>query len=244
VSDHLDALAGIIASEVGRNRARGPVLVGITGAVAVGKSTTAAALAARVEGAGRSVAVVATDCFLLPAAELATRGLVMQKGFPGTFDDDLIVAALDALRAGATVEVPVYSHVVYDRVEGTTTRLAPTDVVVLEGVNALLAPIVDRLTLGVYIDASESDVEGWFHRRFEELAAAAAGDSSSFYAPIAALPVEQRRAIAGAAWTGINLVNLHDHIGPSRARADYVLTKGPDHAFVGLEQIAARRRCG
>ena len=48
-----------------------PYLVGITGAVAVGKSTLTAALAAEPErfgGDGATAAVLATDCFLRPNA--------------------------------------------------------------------------------------------------------------------------------------------------------------------------------
>jgi type I pantothenate kinase len=229
-----DELVALVAH---RTRDKEPVLVGIGGGVAVGKSTAAAALVANLQAGGVAAAVVATDCFLLPNAVLAERGILMQKGFPGTFDDTLLDATLTTIRSGAPVDLPVYSHAVYDRLVDETVRLEPTAVVVLDGVNVLLAPIVDHLTIAVYIDAAESDVERWYHRRFEDFCQAAADDDRSFYRPLAVLEYAQRHAIADAAWTGINLVNLHEHIAPSRRRADWVLEKGPDHAYRRLRPI-------
>jgi len=36
-------------------------------------------------------------------------------------------------------------------------------------------------------------------------------------------------------WAGINGPNLVDHIAPSRARADIVMERGPDHAVARVQ---------
>ena len=69
---------------------RNPVVVGLGGSVASGKSTFAAELAAAL--LPRAVEVVSTDGFLLPNAVLLERDLVLRKGFPETYDEVAILA--------------------------------------------------------------------------------------------------------------------------------------------------------
>jgi type I pantothenate kinase len=214
-----------------------PVLFGVAGGVAAGKSTTADAVRRHLEAGGCTVALLATDAFLWPNEELERRGLTMRKGFPESYDVGGLVAALRDLRAGRPVEAPVYSHRTYDRLPGEVHRLDPaTDVVVVEGVNALQPEVAAELTVSVYVDATEEDARRWFFRRFVELCEAAKDDPSSFYAPLAFLDERVRRTVADAAWEGVNLVNLREHIAPTRARATWVLRKGPDHAVLSLER--------
>ena len=206
-----------------------PCLVGVAGAVAVGKSTFADALAATL--APLAVEVVATDGFLLPNDELATVGLLHQKGFPASYDEGAIGAFLSALREGRRGEVPVYSHVTYDRVPGEARVVEPVDVVVLEGVNALQPAVAAALDLRVYLHAEEPVVRRWYVERFLELTAAAEHDEASFYRRFVDLDDAGRRSMAEAVWEGVNLVNLTEHILATRDAADVVLTKVEDHRF-------------
>ena len=213
-----------------------PVLFGVTGGVAAGKSTTAEAIRRHLEDGGCSVALLATDAFLWPNEELERRGLTMRKGFPESYDVETLVAALRGLRAGRLVEAPVYSHRTYDRLPGEVHRLDPaTDVVVVEGVNVLQPEVAAELTASVYVHAAEEDAQRWFFGRFLDLCEAAKDDSGSFYAPLAFLADGVRRSVADAAWEGVNLVNLREHIAPTRTRATWVLRKGPDHQVRSLD---------
>jgi len=213
-----------------------PVLFGVAGGVAAGKSTTAEALRRHLEAGGCTVQLLATDAFLWPNGELEHRGLTMRKGFPESYDVEGLVAALRGLRAGRVVEAPVYSHRTYDRIPGDVQRLDPsTDVVVVEGVNVLQPEVAAELSASVYVDATEADARSWFFRRFLELCESARDDPSSFYAPLGALGEDIRRTVADAAWEGVNAVNLREHIAPTRARATWVLRKGPDHAVRSLD---------
>ncbi len=209
----------------------GPVLVGIGGAVAVGKSTFAAALVDAL--APRSVEVVATDGFLRTNADLAERGLLMQKGFPESYDESLMLAFITDLRGGRAATLPEYSHATYDRIEGADRCVsASTDIVIIEGVNALQPAIAPLLDVRLYLDADEPVVRRWFVDRFLEQVDLAHADESSFYRRFVDHPFEQQRQIAEGTWIGINLVNLVDHIAATRAAADVVLTKAADHSFV------------
>jgi len=222
--DALSLVTGLVVS-----RDAHPVIVGVGGSVAVGKSTFAAALAARVPV--ESVEVVSTDGFLLSNATLAARGLGARKGFPESYDEDLARTVLSAIvRCDPSVRVPGYSHRTYD-VDGSARVLGRPDVVIVEGVNALAAPFAPYLSLGVYLDADEEDIRGWFVTRFESLVAEAAGDHGSFFATWLGLPSDQITAIASVAWDRINRVNLVEHILPTRWQADVVLRKGADHTI-------------
>ena len=225
IADVVDLVASRTAPAVG------PFLIGIGGAVAVGKSTFASALVDAL--APRSVEVVATDGFLRTNANLAERGLVMQKGFPESYDESLMLAFIADLRGGRVATLPEYSHAIYDRIEGATRCVsAATDIVIIEGVNALQSAIAPLLDVRIYLDADEPAIRRWYVDRFLEQVDLAHGDETSFYRRFVDLPYEQQRKIAEGTWVGINLVNLVDHIAATRAAADVVLTKAADHSFV------------
>jgi len=207
------------------------LVVGIGGPVGVGKSTIAEELAGELAGSGRSATVVSTDGFLLPNVELDRRGLTFRKGFPESYDLERLAEFVASARHGeGDLEVPVYSHATYD-VEPHPSRAPRSEVIVLEGVNALQGPGPpgDLVDVGVYVHADVEVVRTWFIERFLALTAAAADDASSFYRQWAGLPAEQVREIAVMVWDGVNEPNLRAHIEPSRGRADVVVEKGPDH---------------
>lgn len=217
-----------------------PVLVGVGGAVAVGKSTLAAALADALRP--QEVAVVATDGFLRPNEELAAEGTLMQKGFPATYDRGAIERFLDGLAAGRPGRVPVYSHATYDVVPGGVRVVEGATVVILEGVNALQPESAARLDLRVYVDADEPAVRAWYVERFLGLVEAAEGDPSSFYRRFLELDDDGRRAMAVAVWEGVNLVNLTDHILPTRDVADVIVRKDADHVMTVLDRRGQKGR--
>jgi len=208
-----------------------PLVVGIGGGVAVGKSTAAAAVSEHF-APGR-VEVVATDGFLLPNATLEARGILHRKGFPDSYDVAAVQAFLDAVHRGdPEIAVPVYSHVTYDVLD-EPRRLTPPDVLVLEGVNAL--QFSEQLDVAVYLNASEEAMEAWYVARFLELCATP--PPGSFYEQFGAFDLDERRAIAADVWRAVNLVNLHDYIRPTSRRAHIVVEKRADHSVGRVDVI-------
>jgi len=226
----VDATEIVVARiEVCRRGLERPAIVGIAGAVAAGKTTLASAIGATLTADGVTVEVVSTDGFLFPNDVLAARGLLARKGFPESYDVTALRAALDALRADAPeVRVPVYSHETYDVAAGAGRLLAPSDVVLLEGVNAIGAAR-ELLDLAVYVDAEEHDLETWYVRRFFDLVAEARDDPASFYGSMVGMAPSDLEALARSTWRSVNLPNLREHIAPTKAQADVVVVKGPDH---------------
>jgi type I pantothenate kinase len=208
-----------------------PLLVGIGGGVAVGKSTAAAAVRELLEP--RTVEVVATDGFLLPTAVLESRGILHRKGFPESYDVPAVDAFLVAVRRGdPDVRVPIYSHVTYDVVDDRAVRARP-DVLVLEGVNAL--QFAARLDVAVYLHAPESAMERWYVARFLELCAAP--PPGSFYEQFGGYELDAQRTLARDVWRGVNRVNLRECILPTRAYAHVVVHKREDHSIARTDVV-------
>jgi len=225
-----------------------PLVLGITGSVAVGKTTVSRLLAELLRRTpGRpEVALVTTDSFLLPNAVLEERGLLDRKGFPATYDMDALLRFVMAVKSGAAeVSCPVYSHVNYDIVPEASTTIARPDILVLEGLNVLQPPpdgsglcVADFVDFSVYVDADEDAIERWFVERFLTLRGSAFADPDSFFRQYAVLDDDEAIAVAHEVWRDINGPNLREHIVPTRGRASVVLRKGPDH-FV--ETVRIRR---
>ena len=210
---------------------RAPVVVGLGGSVASGKSTFAAALAGDL--APHRVEVVSTDGFLFPNAVLAERDLTLRKGFPESYDEAAITEFLGRVRAGdPEVSAPVYSHEVYD-VVAERHAIGTPDVCIVEGVNVLrFAEILD---VSVYLHADEEHLIAWYSERFVRECALARTDETSFYRGWSGLPEAEQRELARQFWYAINHPNLVDHIEPTAARADVVVVKAPDHTVSRIE---------
>lgn len=220
-----------------------PFVVGIAGSVAAGKSTTARVLRALLESAlgGRPVALVSTDGFLRPNAELDRRGLMERKGWPESYDTGALLRFLAAVKAGAPrVTVPVYSHLVYDVVPGEVTVVERPDVLLVEGLTVLqpAAAAVGRrprmvasdfFDTSLYVDACEPDLARWYVERFLALRDTAFREPGSYFRRYAALSDDEARETAGRIWRTINRPNLERNIAPTRGRAAIVLEKGADH---------------
>ena len=219
--------------------ARVPFIVGITGAVAVGKSTLAAALRELIVAWAEAptVEVVCTDGFLLDNATLEARGLTLRKGYPESYDAETLRTTLAALRLGPA-DFPGYSHLTYDIDPALARRLAPPDILIVEGLG-LQEPAALGLDALVYLDAEEDLLEAWFTERFLQLWRAAETDPGSFYARFRHMSQDEVRTLAANVWQRINLPNLREHIIHARDQADWVVRKGPEHV---IQAIAASRQ--
>ena len=232
----VDAPAELVRRTHARARPGATTLVAVTGAVAVGKSTLCEQFVAALDAAGSSAAVVSTDGFLYPYKELEARDLMMRKGFPESYDVAALEEFIAAARDGASdLSAPVYSHETYDIVPDEREHIGRVDVIVIEGVNALSAT-AGLVDLGVYIHADEAVIEQWYVERFHRLCAEAT--PGSFYSQFAGLDATQIDGVAQHVWDTINLVNLRDHIEPSRVFADVIVEKLPDHRVGAVVDVA------
>ena len=209
---------------------------------------------------GRFVVVALIATFLVGLSEellirgyfvdvLAERGLMERKGFPESYDRAALIDVLSRLKSGEpSVTTPVYSHVSYDIVPDESQVICDPDIVIVEGLNVLQAPMVERGTpvvfvsdffdSSLYVDAPEDLVEQWYVERFFKLRETVFQTSDSYFTTYARLDEAEAEATARRIWRTVNGANLAENILPTRERADVILEKGRAHR---VERVHLRR---
>ncbi len=219
-----------------KNRSR-PFIIGISGSVAVGKSTTSRLLQILLSRRFKwaSVEMVTTDGFLYPNKVLEEKNILDRKGFPESYDMELLLNFLDSIKNGEEFEIPVYSHEIYDIISDEKVTIQPVDFLIVEGINVFQNPqnqtlyVSDYFDLSIYVDADVANIETWYLERFQTLLKLAEKDPNNYYHRFTQMPFNQVLAIAQDTWKNINLANLEKYIEPTRSRADIILHKGQNH---------------
>ncbi|BBD22644.1 type I pantothenate kinase [Streptococcus constellatus] len=216
---------------------RQPFIIGVSGSVAVGKSTTSRLLQILLSRtfSNATVELVTTDGFLYPNAHLQEQNLLKRKGFPESYNMGLLLDFLDNIKNGKDYQIPVYSHEIYDIVPDEKQYVTAADFVIVEGINVFQNPQNERLYMtdffdfSIYVDAEVENIETWYLDRFKKLLTLAKEEPTNYYHPFTSQPENKVMEFAQNVWKSINLVNLQDYIEPTRNRAEIILHKTANH---------------
>lgn len=239
-------LASVTETFLGTQPYPKPFVIGVAGSVAVGKSTIARVLEALLARWPHhpEVDLVTTDGFLHPNHVLEERGLMERKGFPESYRRSALLDFVARAAAGEEhLEIPVYSHIRYDIVEGETRVINQPDILILEGLNVLQAGesgafVSDYFDFSVFVDARVEDIKRWYVERFLRLQETAFAQPDAYFRRYSELTHDEAVAEAEEIWENINEVNLLENILPTRDRASLILEKESDHS---VKRVRMRR---
>lgn len=226
---------------------RAPYIIGIAGSVAVGKSTLARLLQSILAQyyRGQQIELMTTDGFLYPNEILEEKGIMNRKGFPESYDMHRLITFMGDVKSGkANVQVPKYSHSIYDILPGQFQVIDQPDILIVEGINTLQLPANEKIyasdffDFSFYVDAEPENIEKWYLQRFGILIDTAFKDPMNYYNRFADIDRVEAFDFAQSVWKEVNLKNLVDYILPTRFRADAIIHKTTDHY---IDQILLRK---
>ena len=132
-----------------------PLVLGIAGGTASGKTTVARKIH---EAFASRVAFIDQDSYYRPLDHLSLEERrEVNFDHPDAFDSDLLVAHVKALKAGNSIEKPVYDFVTSTRQPRTVT-VSPADLILIEGILVLhMEPLRQEMDVRIFVE-TEDDV--------------------------------------------------------------------------------------
>ncbi len=129
-----------------------PVLIGIAGGTASGKSSIAEILYQDFKY-DNSVRIIKQDDYYKDQSNMSMEERTKTNyDHPLAFDFDLMFNDLKNLLDGKTIEKPTYDYTVHNRSQKTEV-VSPSDVIILEGLFALYHPEIRKLEdIKIYVD--------------------------------------------------------------------------------------------
>lgn len=229
-----------------------PYIIGVSGSVAVGKSTASRVLQALLSRwpSHPKVVIVTTDGFLYSNAQLAEQQMMDKKGFPESFNLRALLEFLHDVKSGKPgVKIPAYSHEIYDIVPNKFITIDKPDIIIVEGLNVLqVGPrsegrvprvyVSDFFDFSIYVDAQIDVIKQWYMTRFFNFRERAKNNPDLFMHQFSMMSDDDATQMASHFWHEINEANYHANIAPFKDRARCILHKASDHS---IDKILLRK---
>lgn len=196
------------------------MVIGIAGGTGSGKSTITRRLMQRF---GNDVTAISYDNYYKAQHEIPFEERIkVNYDHPDAFDTERFLKDLRALKAGRTVQCPVYDFSIHDRLEQTKT-VRPAKVILVEGILIFASQeLCDEMDIRLFVD-TDADVR--ILRRIVR-------------------DVRDRgRSLESVVNQYLNTVKpMHEQfVEPSKKRADIIIPEG-GHNLVALDMIMERVR--
>jgi len=199
-------------------RGMSAIIIGIAGGSGSGKTTLTRHLK---EHFGPEVTVIGHDSYYKRQEGKTYEERALQNyDHPSAFDTDLLIRHLQELKAGRSVQCPVYSYADHNRTD-QTVEIFPTKVLIVEGILIFQDPVLRKMfDIKIFV---ETDADERILRR-------------------ALRDVEERgRTLRSVVTQYLTTVKpMHEqYVEPSRKYADIIVLEG-GHNLVALEMIMQR----
>ncbi|VDG19036.1 hypothetical protein [Lactobacillus sp. CBA3605] [Lactiplantibacillus mudanjiangensis] len=204
-----------------------PVILGITGRVASGKTTLARQLQQAYQQCWPALncVLVSTDDFLRSNAELQRFQLSDKKGFPISYDKQLVWQFVMAIKHDQAITLPTYNHATNDIDRQAQKVVYQPDILIIEGLMVLQPMFRQLLTSSLFLDVEPTDNYQWYLQRCAHLNLA--GQQGLTWAEF-----EPR---ARRSWIEINERNFNENVAPLRSLSAWQVHMNADHQLTWLE---------
>ena len=132
------------------------LIIGIAGGSGSGKTTVVKALTDQLK---ERVVVIPQDSYYKDSSHLPMEE--RQKvnfDHPDSIDFDLLVRRLKELKAGRSIEQPVYSYITCSRSKTETITVNPAEVIIVEGILIFCcAELRNQMDIKIFVDADDDD---------------------------------------------------------------------------------------
>lgn len=132
------------------------LIIGIAGGSGSGKTTVVKALTDQLK---ERVVVIPQDSYYKDSSHLPMEE--RQKvnfDHPDSIDFDLLISHLKELKAGHSIEQPVYSYITCSRSQTETVTVTPAEVIIVEGILIFCcAELRDQMDIKIFVDADDDD---------------------------------------------------------------------------------------
>ena len=198
---------------------RPALVIGVAGGTGSGKTTIARKL---VDALPRgSALIVEYDAYYRDRSDLSPdQRAALNYDHPDALESELLAEHLRLLRAGEPVDAPIYDFRSHTR-RTETRRVAPTPVVVVEGILTLAQPAVrEQLDIKIFVD-TDADIRVFrrVRRDLEERGRTFASVREQYYRSVRPMH--------------------NQFVEPSKRWADLIIPEGGDN-HVALEILVAR----
>ena len=132
------------------------LVIGIAGGSGSGKTTVVKAITRQLQG---RVVVIPQDSYYKDSSHLPMEER-QQINFdhPEAIDFKLLCSQLAELKAGKTIEQPVYSYITCSRSKTETVTVSPADVIIIEGILVFTCKeLRDQMDIKIFVDADDDD---------------------------------------------------------------------------------------
>lgn len=132
------------------------LIIGIAGGSGSGKTTVVKAITERLK---ERVVVIPQDSYYKDSSHLTEEQKRHQNfDHPDSIDFKLLQEQLADLKAGRTIEQPVYSYITCSRSKTETITVEPAEVIIIEGILIFTCEELRRLMdIKIFVDADDDD---------------------------------------------------------------------------------------
>ena len=133
------------------------LVIGIAGGSGSGKTTVVKAITEKLKA--EKVVVIPQDAYYKDSSDLTDEEKRTHNfDHPDAIDWELLCTQLEELKAGKSVEQPVYSYISCSRSKTETVKVEPADVIIIEGILIFTCrELRDQMDIKIFVDADDDD---------------------------------------------------------------------------------------